>query len=497
MSNKCVLAIDQGTTNTKALLVDQDGMPVFRTSEQISLVSTPEGWIEQDPEEIWSSVVKVAERATARAGSEGHLIEAIAITNQRETALAWDVASGLSPVAAVSWQCGRGAGICARLAGQAEMVRNRTGLPLAPLISATKWAWLLENVPAVQRLEHEGRLRFGTVDTWLIHKFTRGTVHATDLTNASRTGLLDLYSLQWESELLRMFGIPREALPETHPSAHCFGRCETIPALAGVPVLAGIGDSHAAMFGHARFFPGAVKATYGTGTSLMALTPVLVSDGSMLSRTVAWTLGGKAQYALEGNIPMTGSAIQWVGEFLGFHNPVENIAALAASVCSSEGIYFVPAMTGLGAPYWDAEARGAILGLRRYHKSAHLARAALEAVAFQVADVFFAMEAASGMHLNQLYADGGATRSAALMQMQADLLGREVLRNQNEELSAIGAAWLCGLKMGWWKDPDDLIHLADMRDCFRPSMSVVTRKQLYEGWKDAVSKVRAGQEVRA
>lgn len=495
MRNECVLAIDQGTTNTKALLVDRCGSPLFRLAQQIELITTPEGFIEQDPELIWESVANVAISAVEYAKVQGYSVVAIAISNQRETALAWDAKSGYAAAPAISWQCGRSIAICARLACHADELRSKTGLPLAPLISATKWAWLHENNPVVQQLDRENRLRVGTVDTWLIHKLTRGKEHATDLTNASRTGLLNLADLDWDRATLDLFGIPLDALPELRPSSHRFGYCEALPELAGVPIMSAIGDSHAAMFGHARYASGTVKATYGTGSSLVALTPTLANDTPMLARTIAWSIDKEAQYAVEGNIPMTGSAIQWLGEFLGFHDPTSDVVRLAASVDDSGGVFFVPAMVGLGAPHWDADVRGAIFGLGRHHTSAHLARAALESIAFQIADVFFTMEAASGIPFKELRADGGATRNASLMQFQADVLGRPLLRSLNEELSAIGAAWLSGLALGWWTSPSDLELLAFTPSRFEPTLDPEKRDLFYAGWKDAVSKVRRSSQV--
>jgi len=497
MGRECVLAIDQGTTNTKALLVDRTGAPFFRIAQQIPLIATPQGFSEQDSELLWESVASVAANAVEYAKAHGCIVKAIAISNQRETALAWDVDTGSAAAPAISWQCGRGAATCARLASHANELRVKTGLPLAPLISATKWAWLLENNTAVQELTREHRLRLGTVDTWLVHKLTGGRAHTTDLTNASRTGLLHLAELQWDSEILNLFGIPLDALPELQSSSHLFGYCEALTELAGVPIMSAIGDSHAAMFGHARYAPGTVKATYGTGSSLMALTPVLADDTSMLARTIAWSIAGSTQYAVEGNIPMTGSAIQWLGEFFGFTNPTNDLVNLASTVENSAGVFFVPAMVGLGAPYWDSEARGAISGLGRHHTSAHLARAALESIAFQIADVFFTMEAVSDLRFNELRTDGGATRNASLMQFQADILGRPVLRALNEELSAIGAAWLSGIALGWWKSPSDLEPLASASDRFEPALDPAKRELLHKGWKEAVLGVRVGRAVTA
>jgi glycerol kinase len=497
MPRECVLAIDQGTTNTKGLLVDRTGSPVFCVTQSLPLVTTTEGFTEQDPELIWESVVRAASKAAEYASSGGYSVEAIAISNQRETALAWEAASGKSAAPAISWQCVRGAGICNRLAPHAAALRAKTGLPLAPLVSAAKWAWLLENNAPVKELAGKKLLRIGTVDSWLIHKLTDGAVHATDLTNASRTGLLNLSSLQWDGEILRLYGIPLEALPSLESSSHLFGRCEAIPELRHVPVMSAVGDSHAAMFGHARYAPGTIKATYGTGSSLMTLTPALTEDTPKLARTIAWSIGGKTQFALEGNIAMTGSAVQWLGEFLRLKDPTNDLVAMAAAVGHADGVYFVPAMTGLGAPHWDEAARAAVFGLGRQHKLEHWARAAIESIAFQIADVFFAMETASSLRFPELRTDGGATRNASLMQFQADLLGRPVLRSLNEELSAIGAAWLSGLALGWWNSPSELETSETVADRFEPAFDGQKRERLYQGWQKAVAHTLSGSAGQA
>jgi glycerol kinase len=490
-----ILAIDQGTTNTKALLVDPTGEPVCRVSAPVSLIHSSQGFEEQDPLLLWDSVLKASGACVAYAKAADTAIEAIAISNQRETAVAWNASTGEPVANAISWQCGRATAICDRLVRCATQFREKTGLPLAPLVSAGKWAWLLENEPAVQSLAREDRLRFGTVDSWLIHQLTEGAAHVTDLSNASRTGLLNLRSLTWDPELLRTFGISASAMPALQPTSGSFGVCTAIPGLNGVPVLAAIGDSHAAMFGHGRCANETVKATYGTGSSLMALTATLLADTTMLARTVAWSIDGAVQYALEGNIPMTGSAVQWVGEFLHLTNPATDAAKLAETIDSSAGVYFVPAMVGLGAPYWDAQARGTITGLGRSHTSAHLARAAVDSIAYQVADVFFAMEQAMGVKINDLCADGGATRNTALMQFQADILDRPVIRSSNEELSALGAAWLAGLALGWWSSLSEIENLSRTADAFAPKMARGTRETLCRGWRDAVWRARHAHEA--
>jgi glycerol kinase len=497
MSAELILAIDQGTTNTKALLVGRTGTPIFRASKAIAMINTPQGLAEQDPELLWQSVLDVIGKATQYAIQNDSWIEAIAISNQRETALAWNAKTGQPVAPAISWQCERGADICNRHGRYADELRDKTGLPLAPLLSATKWAWLLENDDSIRNLALKNLVHFGTVDSWVIHRLTQGSVYATDLTNASRTGLLNLGTRKWDCDLLDLFGISLRALPELRSSSGSFGSCTAVPGLEGVPILSAIGDSHAASFGHGHCVPGTIKATYGTGSSLMALTPSLMSDTPMLARTIAWSIGDNIQFAVEGNIAMTGSAIQWLGKFLQMSNPASDVAALAAKVADAAGVYFVPAMVGLGAPHWDARARGSISGLCRSHTSAHLARAALESIAFQVADVFFAMEEVTGMQFQQLRADGGVTRNASVMQFQADVLGRPVLRSVNEQLSALGAAWLSGLALGWWTSLADLESLASNVDRFTPTIDAKEQDRLYQGWKKAVSRVCSRETVHA
>ena len=497
MSSGLILAIDQGTTNTKALLVGRSGSPVFRASAPVALIHSARGHVEQDPQQLWASAVAVVGECIRHAAESGSFIEALGISSQRETAVAWNAETGASIGNAISWQCGRSAEICRRLEPRAGSIRAKTGLPLATLISAGKWAWVLENNCQAANLASSGALHFGTVDSWLIHRLTEGRVHATDLSNASRTGLLDLQQLRWDAELLNLFGISPTSMPELRSSSGSFGACASIAGLDGIPILAAIGDSHAAMFGHGEYAAGTVKATYGTGSSLMALTRGLAQDTHVLARTIAWSIADKTQFALEGNIAMTGSAVQWVGEFLHFVEPAQQAAALAATVTHADGVYFVPAMVGLGAPHWDAAARGTITGLGRTHTSAHLARAAVEAIAYQVADVFSAMERAEGAAFPVLHADGGATRNSSLMQFQANILGRPVLRSENEDISALGASWLAGLALGWWSGLAELATLPRKIERFTPTMETPDRERLYCGWKAAVDRARLKTEAEA
>jgi len=496
MKSACILAVDQGTTNTKALLFDGAGNALFRTSAPVALLQPSHGYIEQDPLDLWQSVCQVMSECARQAGRLNLAIEGIAITNQRETAVAWrrnTAAAGVAgePVGnAISWQCRRSAPVCDRIRGKASFIQTVTGLPLDPLLSATKWAWILEQKDGLHALAEAGELRLGTVDSWLLYNLTGGALHATDHTNASRTALLGLKSLDWEDDLLRFFRIPRAALAEVRASCGNFGECTAIPELRGVPIVSMIGDSHAALVGHGCREAGTVKATYGTGSSLMMLTPGLPGATALLARTVAWSAPGEVRYALEGNIVMSGAAVQWVGEFLGLPHPVEDAARLAETVPSAGGLLLVPAMLGLGAPYWDASARGMVTNLERSHTAAHLARAALDAIAFQVADVLEAMEQAAEVRAPVLLADGGATRNDALMQMQADLIDRIVDRSTQEDLSARGTALLGGIALGWWKSSNEFASLPRESHQFEPRMTSTQREELCRAWRQAVRRAR-------
>lgn len=500
MSGERILAIDQGTTNTKALLVDRAGRTVFRASAPVEILQPQAGFVEQDPLALWHSVLQVAAACVHETKTTSAQIAGIAISNQRETAITWRRAPAGAQVAgepvgnAITWQCRRSSNVCDGLRAHAAAIQSISGLPLDPLLSATKWAWLLERRPELRNEAEAGSLDFGTVDAWLLYNLTAGKTCATDHTNASRTALLNLASLDWDQALLDLFGIPRAALPTLKNSSGIFGTCTSIPGLTGVPIVSMIGDSHAALVGHGRSEPGVVKATYGTGSSLMMLAPRLDAARD-LARTVAWTAQGEAHYALEGNIAMSGAAVQWVGEFLGLPRPIEDAAALAATVPDAAGLILVPAMVGLGAPYWDSAARGLATNLERSHTAAHLARAAVDAIAFQVADVLEAMEAAAQTRLPLLLADGGATRNDALMQMQADILGKPVHRSTEEDLSARGAAMLGGLALGWWRGLDDLAGVCDCAEAFAPRMDGPQRDRVRGAWRLAVARVRLSQET--
>jgi glycerol kinase len=487
-----IVSVDQGTTNTKALVVGRDGRPVFRTSAPVSLRYPEPGFVEADPEALWASVEACVAECVAFAGKDR--ISGVAISNQRETALVWERATGRALTPAMSWQCRRSAAVCERLGGRAEEFRARCGLPLDPLVSASKWAWALEADPELAARAWRGEICLGTVESWLIWKLSGGKVYSCDHTNASRTGLLNLATAAWDPELLAMFGIPLEALPEVRASSSVFGRCMGVDGLEGVPVVAAIGDSHAAMVAHgagasedgAGVGGGTVKATYGTGSSLMTLTAGLKETDRRLASTIAWSTAKGVRYALEGNITMAGAAVQWVGEFLGLGEPLRETLALAETVGDAGGVVLVPAMAGLAAPWWNSAVRGCVTGLQTGSTRAHLARAAVEAIAFQVRDVFCAMEEAAGGRLPELRADGGATRNEALMQFQADVLGRPVLRSACEDLSALGAAWLGGLTLGWWGDEAEFGGLGEAPTRFVPEMKAGEREQRCGAWRAAV-----------
>jgi len=490
-----ILAIDQGTTNTKALLVDGAGKVIFNASAAMEIFQPQPGLVEQEPAQIWASVVEVMGACVAVAAEKGWKIDGIALSNQRETSVIWhpeafEGMSGRPASKAMTWQCRRGAGVCERVKGSAELVRKVTGLPLDPLASATKWAWCLEEKPELGALAEAGKLCLGTIDTWLLYNLTGGVNFATDHTNASRTALLDLERMEWSAEMMALFGIPQQALAKLQPSSGEFGICTTVKGLEGVPVVAMIGDSHGALVGHGCYESGAVKATYGTGSSLMMLSPKLAEPTEVVARTIAWSTPAGVQYALEGNIAMSGATVQWVGEFLGLENPARDAAKLAETVPDAAGVVLVPAMVGLGAPYWDTAARGVVAHLERAHKAAHLARAAVDSIAYQVADVLEAMEQAAGVELPVLLADGGATKNSSLMQMQADVLNRPTHRSMEQELSARGAALLGGLALGWWKSFAELAALEKTVDIFDPKMTAAERGKLRSAWKLAVKRAR-------
>ncbi|HSM32554.1 MAG TPA: FGGY-family carbohydrate kinase [Anaerolineae bacterium] len=486
-SHRLVLAIDQGTSNTKAVLVDASGTVVGQASRPMDIQYPQPGWVQQDAAALWQTVRECIDEVLQAAG--GPDLAAIGISNQRESGLAWERTSGAPVGPVVTWQCRRSAALCdwLRGAGRAHEIQARTGLPLDPGFTAGKWRWLLDATDDGPARAAAGDIRLGTVDSWLLWNLTGGVAHATDASNASRTQLMDLSKVAWDPWLAEAFGLPLAALPQIMPSSTHFGETIVLGNLpAGVPIGSLVGDSHAALFGHAGFEPGSIKATYGTGSSLMMPTPTQLSSDTGLAATVAWGLDSTT-YALEGNINVTGAAVQWLADFIGLAGPAA-VAELAAATPGTEGIYLVPAFVGLGAPHWDDQARGLISGLTRGSSREQLARAAVDSIAYQVRDVFDAMQAASGGSLRLLMADGGVTRNEQLMQFQADILGVPVQRNNTAELSAMGAAYLAGLAAGIWGSTEEIAALPRSVDRFDPKMPPDERERLYDGWQDAIAR---------
>jgi glycerol kinase len=480
--SRYILAIDQGTTNTKALAVDQHGRMVASASAPMAVTYPQPGWAEQSAEDIWQSVRTVIVEIVAAVGADS--IAGTAISNQRESIVVWDRAT-LAPIApCVIWQCRRSAERCAaiRAAGHEAAIVARTGLGIDPLFPAAKLGWILDNVPAARLRAERGELAAGTVDSWLIARLTAGRVHATDFSNASRTQLLDTEHLRWDPELGRIFDVPLSVLPEVRNSDANFGTVAAgVTALAeGTPIRAAIGDSHAALYGHGVRGPGFVKATYGTGSSLMTITPTRIASRHGLSGTIGWATADGVAHALEGNISVSGQAAAFMGEMLGLAD-AGVLAELAATVPDSNGVAFIPALVGLGAPHWRDDARGLVSGLSLGTKPAHLARAAIEAIALQVMDVYRAMESDLGQKLGGLSADGGASRNDMLMQLEADLISGPVRRSRVAELSAIGAAMLAARSL--W--PESRFEMAEP-DAFAPNPGPSTAA-LRAGWRNALA----------
>ncbi len=477
-----ILAIDQGTTNTKAIVVDRDSRILARASVPVEITFPKPAWVEQNPVAIWAGVESVIDSCLRQIAPD--VPNVLGISNQRETVLIWDRQTGEPLGPAIVWQCRRTADFCHELRdrGLEPFLRERTGLTVDPLFSASKARWLLK--AAESKGISKDKVCIGNVDSWLLWKLTGGVVHATDVSNAARTQLLNLQTVQWDDELLELFEIPGVCLPTIHHSSEILGETRS-----KLPIGSLIGDSHAALFGQCGFLPGSIKATYGTGSSLMTPTQLPRISERGISSTVAWALN-KITYALEGNISVTGAAVQWFGQFLGAEKPAEKVAELAQSVADTEGVYVVPAFVGLGAPYWDEGARGVICGVTRGTTSRQVARAVIDSIAYQIRDVFDLMQTESGKTLAALLADGGATRNDQLMQFQADILGCPVLRNTSPDVSALGAAFLAGLAAGIWSGLDEIARLPREFDRFEPKMAEQQRQDLYAGWQAAVAKAR-------
>jgi len=495
-ARRFILALDQGTTGSRALVVDPEG--AVRGSGYVELPQyyPQPGWVEHDPVEIWETTVQAIAQALGAAGITAAEIAAIGITNQRETAMLWERASGRPVHRAIVWQCRRTAPFCERLKsdGHEAEFRRKTGLMLDPYFSGTKIRWLLDEVPEARQRAEQGELCFGTVDSWLLWRLTGGAVHATDATNASRTLCFDIRTLRWDEGLCKILGVPAAILPEVRPSAGAFGETAAGVLPAGIPVTGIAGDQQSALFGQCCFEPGMAKNTYGTGCFILLNTgarPVASEHG--LLTTVAWQIGGATTYALEGSVFIGGAVVQWLRDGLGIIGTAAESEALAESVADAGGVYLVPAFTGLGAPYWDPYARGALVGLTRGTTKAHIARAALEAVAYQNRDVLDAMAQDSGAPLAALRVDGGATANNFLCQFQADVLNVEVLRPAVTETTAMGAAFLAGVGAGLWTAAD-LAGRWRLERRFRPSPGSASRAAGYAGWRRAVERSRSWVE---
>jgi glycerol kinase len=489
-----VVAVDQGTTGTTVLVFDRRGRVVGRAYSEFTQHYPRPGWVEHDPEEIWRVTLRVLRQACRRSGVRARDLAAIGITNQRETTLLWDRATGRPVHRAIVWQDRRTAAECEalRARGLEPLVREKTGLVLDPYFSGTKLGWLLAHVPRAAERARRGDLCFGTVDSWLVWKLTGGRVHVTDPTNASRTLLYDIRRRAWDDELCRLLDVPLAVLPPVRPSSGEVAATDPAVLGASVPIAGIAGDQQAALFGQGCVEPGMAKNTYGTGCFLLLHTGerAVVSEHGLLT-TVACDAAGAPAYALEGSVFVAGAAIQWLRDGLGLVKRAADSEHLARSVESSLGVYVVPAFVGLGAPYWDPDARGALLGLTRGVSRAHVVRAALEALAYQTRDVADAMVAEAGARLSALRADGGAAANDFLMQFQADLLGVPVERPRVIETTAMGAAFLAGLAVGFWRSQADLGHARRLDRRFRPRMRPEPREALYRGWQDAVARVRS------
>lgn len=485
-----ILAIDQGTTNTKALIIAPDGEIVASAAVSVGLSYPKPGWAEADGVALWQSVE--AAIAACREAAPDASIAAIGISNQRESVMLWDRETGVPIGPCVIWQCRRSVDRIAAISepDHIAFIRSSTGLALDPLFPAAKIGWLLDHIDGARQRAARGSLCAGTIDAWLIYKLTGGRIFATDASNASRTQLFDLETLRWSDRLGAIFDVPISILPEIRGSDAHFGLtygCDSLPD--GIPIQAALGDSHAALFGHGVRKPGVTKATFGTGSSLMTLTDRPVRSENGLSTTIAWWRGTKHAYALEGNITVSGHAASWMANMLGLQN-VEALTDLAGTVEDADGVCFVPALAGMGAPHWDASARGVFSGLSLSTRPAHLARAALEAIALQVSDVSLAMERDLGIKIESLLADGGASVSAYLMQLQADILGRPVTPSRVQELSAVGAGAMAGLAIGLWTEADVLSQLTKPGQTFRPQIDVERRKAIYLGWSLALDRAK-------
>jgi glycerol kinase len=493
-----ILSLDQGTTSSRALLFDQGGAVRTVAQREFTQIFPHPGWVEHDPEEIASSQIKVALEVLEKAGVASRDVAAVGIANQRETTIVWDRVTGKPIYNAIVWQDRRTADICGlmKAQGHERLVQQRTGLLIDAYFSGSKLVWILENVPKARELAAVGRLAFGTVDTWLVWKLTGGRLHVTDASNASRTMLFNLHSGRWDDELLDLFNIPTSMLSEARPSSEIYGEVSTVDGLNGIPIAGIAGDQQAALFGQGCMSPGLTKNTYGTGCFMLQSTGnCAVSSKHRLLTTVAWKIGDTTAYALEGSVFVGGAVVQWLRDGLGIIRSSAEVEALAKSVADNGGVYFVPAFVGLGAPHWDSYARGAIFGMTRGSNAGHIARAALESIAYQVADLMDAVQTDTATPLKELRVDGGASANDTLMQFQADILGVPVVRPAITESTALGAALFAGLAAGFWKDLDEISKMSRQQSRFEPQMPRSQAEGLRARWKDAISRTKSWEQA--
>lgn len=493
---KFILALDQGTTSSRAIVFDHDGIPVSVSQKEFRQIFPKPGWVEHDPEEIWSTQAGVSLEAITKAGLESSAISAIGITNQRETTIVWNRKTGKPVYNAIVWQDRRTSDFCDKLKkeGLSNTIQGKTGLIIDAYFSATKIRWILDNVEGTRELAENGELAFGTVDSWLIWNLTRGKLHVTDVTNASRTMLFNIHTLKWDNELLKIFNIPSSMLPEVKSSSEVYGSTQGHFS-SSIPVAGIAGDQQAALFGQMCIEPGMVKNTYGTGCFMvMNIGTKPIESKNKLLTTIAWKVGNETHYALEGSIFIAGAVVQWLRDGLCIIKKSEDIEKLAAKVKDSEGVYFVPAFAGLGAPHWNQHARGTLVGITRGTSSSHIARAALDSIAYQTLDVLTAMQHDSGIDIRELRVDGGATVNNQLMQFQAELLQAKVVRPKITETTALGAAYLAGLAVNYWNNIGEIKQQWQVDRVFSPKLKAEETHSLVKGWHRAVKAAKVWAE---
>jgi glycerol kinase len=484
---KYILAFDQGTTSSRAIVFDHDGLPVATAQKEFTQFYPKPGWVEHDPDEIWSTQAGIAIEAIIKAGLDSVDIAAIGITNQRETTVVWDRKTGKAIYNAIVWQDRRTADFCDQLKneGQGQTILEKTGLIIDAYFSATKVRWILDNVKDARSMAEKGQLAFGTIDSWLVWNLTRGKLHITDVSNASRTMLFNIHTLRWDDELLRIFNIPANMLPEVRSSSEIYGYTEGLAS--PIPIAGIAGDQQSALFGQMCIEPGMVKNTYGTGCFMMMnIGNKPIESKSKLLTTVAWKIGNETQYALEGSIFIGGAVVQWLRDSLKIIRKSDDVEPLAAKVKDSDGVCFVPAFAGLGAPYWNQHARGTITGITRGSTSAHIARAAVDSIAYQTLEVLLAMQKDSGVTISELRVDGGATVNNSLLQFQADLLQTKVVRPKITETTALGAAYLAGLAVKYWENIQEINQQWQLDRTFSPGIPAEETVALLKGWHRAV-----------